>query len=85
MQLLEREADWVHCWSNGPAFVYAPHSHSYRKILYVVEGSITFTPVGREQIEMAAGDRLELAPGTVHGAIVGDSGVTCCEGQARAS
>ena len=29
-------------WSNGPHDRYAAHSHSYNKVIYVVQGSITF-------------------------------------------
>jgi quercetin dioxygenase-like cupin family protein len=80
---LRVEADHCYQWSNGPGAVYAVHHHPYRKILYVAEGSITFTPAGRSPIEMRAGDRLDLPPGTAHGAIVGSEGVACWEGQAK--
>ena len=82
-QRLRAEADECYQWSNGPGAVYAVHSHPYRKILYVERGSITFTPAGRRAIFMERGDRLDLAPGTAHGAVVGDEGVTCWEGQAK--
>ena len=29
-------------WSNRAGDTYAPHSHAYDKVIYVVEGSITF-------------------------------------------
>lgn len=29
-------------WSNGPADTYSAHSHSYKKVLCCLEGSITF-------------------------------------------
>ena len=45
-QKLRGEADHCHQWSNGPGAVYAVHDHPYRKILYVDQGSITFTPAG---------------------------------------
>jgi quercetin dioxygenase-like cupin family protein len=80
---LRAEADHCYRWSNGPGAVYGVHDHEYRKILYVAEGSITFTPVGRPPIEMRAGDRLDLPAGTAHGAVVGPNGVTCWEGQAK--
>jgi quercetin dioxygenase-like cupin family protein len=79
---LRAEADHCYQWSNGPGAVYAVHDHPYRKILYVAQGSITFTPVGRPAVVMRAGDRLDLPAGTAHGAVVGDDGVTCWEGQA---
>ena len=81
---LEAEADGCHSWSNGPGDVYAPHRHEYRKILYCLRGSIRFDlAAGGESIVLSAGERLELAPGTVHGAVVGPGGVTCVEGRGR--
>jgi quercetin dioxygenase-like cupin family protein len=61
---------------------YAPHSHGYEKVLYCVEGSITFVLDGEDRrIELAAGDRMVLPAGTVHSAEVGDGGCTCIEGR----
>jgi quercetin dioxygenase-like cupin family protein len=80
---LRREADECYQWSNGPGAEYAVHRHPYRKILYVQQGSITFTPAGRPAIELKPGDRLDLPAGTPHGAIVGAQGVVCWEGQAK--
>ena len=81
---LHDEADHCYEWSNGPGAEYAVHRHAYRKILYVTAGSITFTPAGREAMELHPGDRLDLPPGLDHGARVGPAGVTCWEGQAKA-
>lgn len=81
---LEREAASCYAWSNGPGMSYGAHTHSYRKILYCLRGSIRFVLVeSGESIELEPGDRLELPPGTPHGAVVGPGGVTCVEGQAR--
>ena len=84
-QQLRTEAEHCYQWSNEAGARYAVHSHPYSKILYVQEGSITFTPTGQRHIEMKAGDRLELPAGTPHGALVGSEGVVCWEGQAKAS
>jgi quercetin dioxygenase-like cupin family protein len=81
---LRAEADHCYQWSNGPGAVYAVHAHPYRKILYVAQGAITFTPPGKPAIVMKPGDRLDLPAGTPHGAVVGSEGVTCWEGQAKA-
>jgi quercetin dioxygenase-like cupin family protein len=83
-QKLRAEADHCYQWSNGPGAVYTVHDHPYRKILYVAQGSITFTPPGTPAIVMKPGDRLDLPVGTPHGAVVGSEGVTCWEGQAKA-
>ena len=80
---LRAEADHCYRWTNGPGAVYEVHEHQYRKILYVAQGSITFTPAGRPPIEMHAGDRMHLPAGTAHGAVVGLGGVVCWEGQAK--
>ena len=67
-------------WSNGPHDVYAAHTHSYDKVIYVVQGSITFgLPELGEKLTLKAGDRLDLPAGTVHDAIVGAQGVICLE------
>lgn len=67
-----------HTWSNEAGYRYAEHEHPYHKVLYCVDGSITFhTPDGN--IVLGPGDRLDLPPGTLHSATVGTSGVTCME------
>jgi uncharacterized protein YjlB len=67
-------------WSNGPFDFYSAHSHSYNKVIYVVQGSITFgLPELSQQLTLRAGDRLDLPAGTVHDAHVGAQGVICLE------
>ena len=74
------EALSPHSWSNGPRERYAPHSHSYHKVLYCVQGSIVFRiEDAGEEYELTAGDRLDIGPGTWHSAIVGAAGVECVE------
>lgn len=70
-------------WSNGPGDRYGSHAHDYRKHLVCVEGAITFH-TSEGDVELAAGDRLELAPGTSHAATVGPRGVVCVEVACRA-
>jgi quercetin dioxygenase-like cupin family protein len=68
-------------WSNAPGDVYGAHSHAYHKVIYVVQGSITFgLPQEGLKIHLSAGDRLELPPGISHDAAVGVEGVVCLEG-----
>ncbi len=65
-------------WSNSPGFHYDEHTHPYHKVLFCTAGSITFhTPDA--DIELFAGDRLDLPPGTPHSATVGSDGVACWE------
>jgi quercetin dioxygenase-like cupin family protein len=67
-------------WSNRPGDVYAAHDHSYHKVIYVLEGSITFgLPDKGEKVVLNSGDRLELPSGTSHDAVVSDLGVICLE------
>ena len=65
-------------WSNGPGDRYAPHEHAYHKVLFCLEGSIAFHVEARD-VELGAGDRLDLPPGTVHSATVGPEGCQCIE------
>lgn len=65
-------------WSNGPGDAYGAHTHGYHKVLYCQSGSIVFhTDDG--DIELMAGDRLDLSPETSHAATVGPDGVVCVE------
>jgi quercetin dioxygenase-like cupin family protein len=82
MTRLREEADGCYSWSNAAGDTYARHSHSYEKVLYCVDGSITFKLPDRE-VRLEPGDRMVLAPGTVHGAVVGPRGCTCIEGRGR--
>lgn len=67
-------------WSNGPGDVYGAHRHSFDKIIFVLQGSITFgLPAEGVQVIMNAGDRLDLSRDTLHNAVVGPAGVSCLE------
>jgi quercetin dioxygenase-like cupin family protein len=65
-------------WGNEPNARYGPHDHAFHKVLYCLTGSITFhTDDG--DIELDAGGRLDLEPGTSHSATVGSEGCECVE------
>ena len=82
MTTLRGEAGSCYSWSNGPHDRYAAHSHGYEKVLYCVEGSITFLLEHEERrLELKPGDRMVLPAGTLHSAIVGPAGCTCIEGK----
>jgi quercetin dioxygenase-like cupin family protein len=66
-------------WSNAPGDTYDWHAHGYEKVLYCVSGGITFHLDDGDDVELRAGDRLEVAPGTRHAATVGPEGVRCTE------
>lgn len=80
-QRMAKEGLSPYRWSNAPGDVYKAHTHSYHKVIYVVEGSITFGVPGNK-VELRAGDRLDLPAGTRHDAVVGAEGVTCLEAHA---
>ena len=79
-RILAAEGLRPYAWSNGPGDVYSAHDHAYHKVIYVVEGSITFGLPGEgRRVTLNAGDRLELPAGIVHDAVVGPQGVVCLE------
>ena len=79
-RLMTDEGLSPYSWSNGPHDVYSAHSHSYDKVIYVVQGSITFgLPELDQKLTLKAGDRLDLPAHTVHAAIVGPQGVARLE------
>ena len=65
-------------WSNGPGDRYARHDHAFHKVLFCLSGSIVFH-TGDRDVELRAGDRLDLEPGTRHAATVGAEGCACVE------
>lgn len=65
-------------WSNGPGDRYDWHAHSYDKLLYCGGGTIVFH-LRDGDVELHAGDRLDISAGIEHAATVGDAGVTCVE------
>ena len=80
-QLMVGEGLEPYSWSNDPLDVYSPHLHMYNKVIYVVQGSITFgLPELGKYFTLKAGDRLDLPAGIVHEALVGAEGVVCLEG-----
>jgi hypothetical protein len=65
-------------WGNGPDARYGPHHHGFHKVLFCLSGSIVFhTDAG--DIELEAGGRLDIEPGTLHSATVGPEGCDCAE------
>jgi hypothetical protein len=65
-------------WGNGPGDTYGLHEHDDHKVLFCLDGSITFHLSGGD-VDLAAGDRLDLEPGTQHAATVGSQGCSCIE------
>jgi mannose-6-phosphate isomerase-like protein (cupin superfamily) len=65
-------------WGNGPGDAYVRHAHGYHKVLFCLDGSITFH-LDEGDVELEPGDRLDIGPGTEHAATVGPKGCTCVE------
>jgi len=65
-------------WGNAPGDTYGWHSHPYHKVLFCLDGSITFHTRDGD-VALAAGDRLDLEAGTEHAATVGPKGCSCVE------
>lgn len=85
-QQMQQQGLQPYTWSNGPGDTYAPHRHSYEKILYCLRGSIRFTlPAQLDEtgqpmyVDLRPGDCMILASGTCHSALVGPQGVSCME------
>ena len=80
LRLMTDEGLRPYSWSNGPHDTYSAHSHSYAKVIYVLQGSITFVlPEFEQKLTLEAGDRLDLSADIVHAATVGPQGVVCLE------
>jgi mannose-6-phosphate isomerase-like protein (cupin superfamily) len=65
-------------WGNAAGDTYGRHAHGYHKVLFCLSGSIVFH-TDHGDVELRAGDRLDLEPGTAHAATVGPQGVECVE------
>ena len=65
-------------WGNGPGDTYGRHSHERHKVLFCLRGSIAFH-LDDADVELGAGDRIDLPPGTAHAATVGPGGCECVE------
>jgi len=66
-------------WGNGPGDTYGWHEHGHHKVLFCLDGSITFHLRDEEDVTLGRGDRLDLGPGTAHAATVGPEGCSCVE------
>jgi mannose-6-phosphate isomerase-like protein (cupin superfamily) len=65
-------------WRNGPGDRYGRHDHGSHTVLFCLSGSIVFH-LNDGDVELSAGDRLDLEPGTAHAATVGPNGCECIE------
>jgi hypothetical protein len=65
LEVMRAEGLAPYRWSNSPHDVYPPHV--YHKVVYCLRGTIRFVLTAQnESLELQAGDRLDLEPGTEH-------------------
>ena len=74
----QRDVPRPRFWGNGPGDRYGRHDHTFHKVLFCLAGSIVFH-TAEGDIELTAGDRLDIEPGTSHSATVGPQGCECVE------
>ena len=79
---LEAEDLLVSEWMDDAGASYDPHVHEHEEVRVVLEGSMVVIVDGREH-RLAAGDRIDLAPGQPHSARVGEDGVRYLAGSLR--
>ncbi len=78
--LMRTEGLQPFAWSGTPGQMDHLHTASYRRVVWVADGSITFNlPHEGQQLTLRKGDRLDLPPGVAHRAVVGPAGLVCLE------
>lgn len=81
LEIMKQQGLDPYMWSNNPYDRYSAHKHAFHKVIYVVQGSITFVlPLLGKRVSLKMGDRLDLPKDVVHAAEVGPEGVVCLEG-----
>jgi quercetin dioxygenase-like cupin family protein len=81
---LEAEGLLVTEWWDDPGASYEAHVHPHAEVRVVLEGSMTIVVDGRTR-DLRPGDRIDLAPGQEHAAVVGADGVRYLAGSGRRS
>lgn len=80
VNLLKQQHNRPYQWENTPNYRYPVRTHNYRKVFYVVEGTVDVSfPDENAVVRLRTGDRLEIAPNVRHGIQVGMSGARCVE------
>lgn len=63
----------VYEWHDPAETVYEPHTHQGKVSMFVTDGGATFT-IGGATKEVKTNERLDIAPGVEHSAVVGPQG-----------
>lgn len=83
---MQKEGLRPYVWDNTPNYRYAVRSHTYPKVLYVIEGTLeVHLPDSNDRVRLRPGDRIEIPARVCHGLNVGAQGVKCVEADAAAS
>ncbi len=78
---LEKEGwPYVYEWQDKPGTVYKSHEHQGNVVLFVTEGGLSITMLGKT-IEYRTGDRIDIPPHTLHEAVVGPRGAQYVVGE----
>jgi mannose-6-phosphate isomerase-like protein (cupin superfamily) len=79
-KLLKSQNLRPYSWDKTPNHRYLISTHTYKKVLYVIEGSLEITfPEGNKIVKMKSGDRIDINANVRHSITVGKNGVTCVE------
>lgn len=73
VQKIRREGFVPVLFQHGPGYRYSPHSHREEKLLAFLEGSMRVR-AGKKWYTCKPGDKLIIAGGTEHEAVVGSKG-----------
>ncbi len=82
VRILRAEGLFVTEWVDEPGTSYPEHSHAFREVRLILEGTLTLV-VGSAEVTLQPGDRIDLEPGEAHSARTGDGGVRYLAGTAR--
>lgn len=78
-KILRKEFPIVRVLKHTPHFVYQGHENKGKVSFFVVRGSVQF--YGGIQKTINQGERFNVTPGVLHGAVVGDKGCVYVIGQ----
>lgn len=77
-RVLETEGLYFYRWSGLPGQVYQISHLTCCKVVYVLEGSLTFG-LSERHIQLSPGDRFDLPAGIAGQVIIGPEGLICLE------
>lgn len=83
-KIMQKEGLRPYKWDTQPNQRFGVRSHGYKKVLYVVDGTMEISlPDSNQRMKLRAGDRVEIPSRIRHGSISGQNGATCLEASIR--